>query len=128
MTVKMINPASMGGAPASYTNGMVAAAPKETIYISGQIGIDAKGAASSDFATQAKQAWSNVIAILADAGMTVENIVKTTIFLVNRADYATFADVRKEVLKGHKPASTLVYVSGLVKEEWKVEIEAIAVK
>src|SRR5689334_7842644 len=112
MTVKMINPASMGGAPASYTNGMVAAAPKETIYISGQIGIDAKGAASRDFATQAKQAWSNVIAILADAGMTVENIVKTTIFLVDRADYPTFVDVRKEVLKGHKPASTLVYVSG----------------
>jgi 2-iminobutanoate/2-iminopropanoate deaminase len=128
MAVKQINPASMGGAPAAYTNGMVAVSPAETIYISGQIGIDAKGVASPDVATQCRQAWSNVLAILSDAGMSVENIVKTTIFLVDRSDYPTFVEVRKEVLKGHKPASTLVYVSGLVKEDWKVEIEAVAVK
>jgi reactive intermediate/imine deaminase len=127
MTVKPINPAALGGAPAAYTNGMLTAA-KETLYVSGQIGIDAQGVASVDFATQAKQAWSNVLAILGDAGMSVENIVKTTIFLVDRADYATFAEVRKEVMKGHKPASTLVYVSGLVKADWKVEVEAVAVK
>jgi 2-iminobutanoate/2-iminopropanoate deaminase len=128
MAVNMINPAVMGGAPASYTNGMKAVGAAETLYISGQIGIDAKGVASPDFAVQARQAWSNIEAILAEAGMTLSNIVKTTIFLVDRADYAAFADVRKAVLKDHKPASTLVYVSGLVKTEWKVEIEAIAVK
>jgi 2-iminobutanoate/2-iminopropanoate deaminase len=128
MAVKQINPAAMGPAPAAYTNGMVAVAAQETIYVSGQIGIDAKGVASPDFAAQARQAWANVLAILADAGMTVENIVKTTIFLVDRADYPAFVDVRKQVLGGHKPASTLVYVSGLVKAEWKVEIEAVAVK
>jgi len=128
MTVKAINPESMGGAPAAYTNGMLAAAAQETLYISGQIGIDAKGACSPDFATQARQTWSNIEAILKDAGMSLNNIVKTTIFLVDRADYVTFADIRKDVLKGHKPASTLVYVSGLVKPEWKVEIEAVAVK
>jgi enamine deaminase RidA (YjgF/YER057c/UK114 family) len=36
--------------------------------------------------------------------------------------------VRAEVLNGHKPASTLVYVSGLVKPEWKVEIDVIAAR
>ncbi len=128
MNVKMINPAVMGGAPGSYTNGMLAGAGQQTLYISGQIGIDAKGVASPDFATQARQVWANIEAILKDAGMTVENIVKTTIFLVDRADYPVFVDVRKETLKNHKPASTLVYVSGLVKTEWKVEIEAVAVK
>lgn len=60
--------------------------------------------------------------------MTIENIVKTTIFLVNPSDFATFADVRKRVLKGHTPASTLVYMSALVKPDRKVEIEAIAVQ
>jgi enamine deaminase RidA (YjgF/YER057c/UK114 family) len=35
--------------------------------------------------------------------------------------------VRAEVLQGHKPASTLVYVSGLVRPEWRLEIEAVAV-
>lgn len=128
MTVNAINPASMGGAPAAYTNGMQVIGVLQTLYISGQIGIDATGACSSDFAAQTRQAWANVAAILKDAGMTLDNIVKTTIFLVDRADYPTFADIRKDVLKGHKPASTLVYVSGLVRPEWKVEIEAIAVK
>lgn len=128
MTVKAINPESMGGAPAAYTNGMLDVGGSETLYISGQIGIDAKGVCSPDFSTQTRQVWSNIEAILADAGMTLNNVVKTTIFLVDRADYPAFVDIRKDVLKGHKPASTLVYVSGLVKPEWKVEIEAIAVK
>lgn len=128
MTVKAINPASMGGAPAAYTNGVLAESVQGTLYISGQIGIDASGNCSPDFATQTRQVWSNIEAILADAGMSLNNIVKTTIFLVDRADYPAFVDIRKDVLKGHKPASSLVYVSGLVKPEWKVEIEAIAVK
>ncbi|MGE0803072.1 MAG: RidA family protein [Lautropia sp.] len=116
----------MGGEPAAYSNGILAEG--RTLYIAGQIGIDASGAASSDVATQCRQAWANIKAILADAGMTVQHLTKTTIFLVDRADYAVFAEVRKEVLGDHKPASTLVYVSGLVKPEWKVEIEAVAVK
>ncbi len=128
MAVNPINPAIMGGAPAAYTNGMHAVGARETLYISGQIGIDAAGVASPDFAAQTRQTWANVEAILKDAGMTLENIVKTTVFLVDRADYPTFVDIRKQVLKGHKPASTLVYVAGLVKPDWKVEIEAIAVK
>lgn len=128
MGIELVNPASMGPAPAAYTNGVRAISVRETLYISGQIGIDAQGIASSDFATQTRQAWNNVSAILADAGMTLKDIVKTTIYLVDRANYATFAEVRKQVLDGHKPASTLVYVSGLVKPEWKVEIEAIAAK
>jgi len=128
MMITAVNPASMGGEPASYTNGVVVDSGHKTIYISGQIGIDSKGICSPDFADQTRKVWSNIEAILTDAGMSLSNIVKTTIFLVDRADYPVFVDIRKEVLKGHKPASTLVYVSGLVKPEWKVEIEAIAVK
>ncbi|MDO9217451.1 MAG: RidA family protein [Lacisediminimonas sp.] len=128
MTITKINPAGMGGEPGSYTNGMLATNASQTLYISGQIGIDAKGVASADFSTQCRQVWSNIEAILADAGMDLRNIVKTTIFLVEPANYPDFVEVRKQVLDGHKPASTLVYVSGLVKPDWKVEIEAVAVK
>jgi len=128
MSLIKVNPASMGGEPGTYSNGLMAEAPARTLYIAGQIGIDAKGVASPDFGEQCRQTWSNIEAILAEAGMGIENIVKTTIFLVDRADYPAFVEVRKGVLKTHKPASTLVYVSGLVKPEWKVEIEAIAAK
>lgn len=128
MAIEQVNPAAMGPAPAAYTNAMHAIDARQTLYISGQIGIDAQGVASPDFAAQTRQAWANISAILADAGMTIKDVVKTTIYLVDRADYPTFVEVRKQVLDGHKPASTLVYVSGLVKPEWKVEIEAIAAK
>ncbi len=126
MTTARINPASMGGEPAAYSNAIQVSRPESTVYVAGQIGIDAAGVASADFATQARQAWANVQAILADAGMTLKDIVKTTIFLTDPADYASFAAVRSEVLAGHKPASTLVYVSALVKPDWKVEIDVIA--
>jgi 2-iminobutanoate/2-iminopropanoate deaminase len=127
MSFQKINPASMGGEPAAYSNGMLVDTGK-TLYIAGQIGIDSKGVAPTDVAAQCRQAWANVAAILAEAGMGIENITKTTIFLVSPVDYPAFVEVRKDVLKGHKPASTLVYVSALVKPEWKVEIDVIAVK
>ena len=128
MTATRVNPASMGGEPAAYSNGILSKAPAATLYVAGQIGIDAKGVASLDFEAQTRQTWANIATILAEAGMTLQDIVKTTIYLVDRADYAAFVKVRSEVLNGHKPASTLVYVSGLVKPEWKVEIDVIAAR
>ena len=128
MTTKRINPASMGGEPGSYSNGILSQSPQATLYVAGQIGIDSKGVASADFETQTRQTWANIAAILGEAGMTLQDIVKTTIYLVDRADYPAFVKVRTEVLNGHTPASTLVYVSGLVKPEWKVEIDVIAAR
>jgi 2-iminobutanoate/2-iminopropanoate deaminase len=128
MTTTRINPAAMGGEPGAYSNGILSKAPEATLYIAGQIGIDAKGVASADFEAQTRQTWANIESILKEAGMTLKDIVKTTIFLVDRADYPTFVKVRSDVLDGHKPASTLVYVSGLVKPEWKVEIDVIAAR
>ncbi|PZQ75870.1 MAG: RidA family protein [Variovorax paradoxus] len=126
MTTTRINPASMGGEPGSYSNGIKVEPAGAALYVAGQIGIDAKGIASPDFSEQAVQAWSNVKSILDEGGMTLKDIVKTTIYLTDPSDYAAFVKVRAEVLDGHKPASTLVYVSALVKPEWKVEIDVIA--
>lgn len=128
MTTTRINPASMGGEPGAYSNGILVEAPAATLYVAGQIGIDASGVSSDDFETQTRQAWSNVEAILVEAGMTLKNIVKTTIYLVNPTDYPTFVKVRTELLDGHKPASTLVYISALAKPQWTVEIDVIAVR
>jgi 2-iminobutanoate/2-iminopropanoate deaminase len=128
MAVQRINPVSMGGEPAAYSNGILVPSESRTLYIAGQIGVDAKGVASPDFAVQCRQAWANLQAVLKEAGMDLTHVVKTTIFLVNASDYATFVQIRTETLNGHKPASTLLYVSGLAKPEWKVEIEAVAVR
>lgn len=128
MAFQRVNPPSMGAEPASYSQGALVPAGGRTLYIAGQIGADRQGAVSVDFSTQCRQTWANLISVLEASGMSVTDIVKTTAYLVNASDYAAFAEIRKEVLGAHKPASTLVYVSGLVKPEWKVEIEAIAVR
>ncbi|MBP7564749.1 MAG: RidA family protein [Burkholderiaceae bacterium] len=128
MTTTRINPASMGGEPGAYSSGIKVEGAGATLYVAGQIGIDAKGVAPADFTAQTEQAWNNVKAILAEAGMTLKDIVKTTIYLTDPADYAAFVKVRTAVLDGHKPASTLVYVTALVKPEWKVEIDVIAAR
>ena len=126
MTSFRINPASMNGEPSNYSNGILVKSSEVTLYISGQIGVDINGICSNDFEAQTRQAWRNIETILGEAEMSLKDIVKTTIFLVNSNDYPSFAEVRAQVLKGHKPASTLIYVSALVKPEWKVEIDVIA--
>lgn len=125
MTVQRINP---GGEPANITQAVLVSGEHQTLYISGQVGADAQGKTAPDFAVQCRQAWANVEAVLAASGMGIENIVRTGIFLTEPEQFTVFADIRKEILRGHKPASTLVYVTALNKPEWKVEIEAIAVK
>lgn len=126
MTVTRINPASMGGEPGAYSNGILVKGEQKTLYVAGQIGIDADGKASEDFGEQTRRTWTNIEAILTEAGMTLRDIVKTTVYLTDAAHYSDFAAIRKEILRDHKPASTLVYVSGLVRKEWKVEIDVIA--
>ncbi len=98
-----------------------------TLYISGQVGVDANGVIPAGITEQSQLVWENMLAVLAAAGMSVANIVKLTTFLTAADDFAAFVKVRSHVLGAHKPASTLLIVAGLAKPEWKVEVEAIAV-
>lgn len=126
--MKLLNPPRLGSAPKNYTHGILVDHAAGVLYVSGQVGLDAKGDVSPDFATQARTAWRNVELVLGAAGMSVSDIVKTAVFLVRSEDFPVFVEVRREILKGHRPASSLVYVSGLADAAWKVEIEAVAVK
>ena len=112
----------------SYSPAIVVNAAGRTLYVSGQVGIDANGDVAADFTVQVRQVWSNLEAVLVAAGMGLQDLVKIKAFLVDPADFPIYAQARSELLRGHKPASTLVYVSGLVKPEWRVEVEAIAVQ
>lgn len=99
-----------------------------TVFLSGQIGMDpATGnLVSDDVCAQAKQALANMTAVLAEAGATPANVVKTTVFLTNMGDFAAFNEVYASVFTGDAPARSCVTVAALPKGA-KVEIEAIAV-
>ena len=101
-----------------------------TLYISGQLGLDETGelVGPGDAKAQARQAWRNLLAILAHYGATPRHLAKTTTFITHWAYRPQVGDARDEVFAAPSyPPSTLVVVQGLAEPRFLVEIEAIAV-
>ena len=97
------------------------------VYTSGQIPVDpATGKIPEGIAAQAEQSCKNVGAILAAAGVSFEQVFKTTCFLADMADFAAFNEVYAKYFVS-KPARSCVAVKTLPKNVL-CEIEAIAVK
>lgn len=98
------------------------------VYISGQIPVDpATGNIPEGITAQTTQSLSNVKAILAEAGLTVDNVVKTTVFLADMNDFAAMNAVYAEVFTAPFPARSAVAVRELPKQVL-VEVEVIAVR
>ena len=100
----------------------------DMLYTSGQIGLDpATGAfAGDDIATQAKQVCENLKAVLAEAGMTFDNVIKTTCFLAEISDFAAFNAIYADYFVS-RPARSCVAAKDLPKGAL-CEIEVIAAK
>ncbi len=77
---------------------------------------------------QAEYIYESLQAILHEAGASLDDVVKTTVYVTNMDDFAEISTVRNRYFKTAEPVSTLVEVNRLVKPECKVEIEVIAVK
>jgi 2-iminobutanoate/2-iminopropanoate deaminase len=100
------------------------------LFISGQIPVDpASGQiVSGDIREQTRQVMKNVSAILNEAGMTLENVVKTTIFLKDMNKFSDVNEVYKSFFnEGDYPARSTIEVARLPKDVL-IEIEAIAIK
>lgn len=95
------------------------------LHISGQVPADAEGRVPADFRDQARLAWANVGEQLAAAGMTLDDLVKVTVYLSDRRWRAANAEVRKAVLGARAPALTII-IAGIYDEAWLLEIEALA--
>jgi 2-iminobutanoate/2-iminopropanoate deaminase len=123
---KIHNPSALP-VPTTYSHGIETPPGARTLYIAGQVGWNKDGSAVTGIVAQTEQAFANLKAILQSAGMSLDNVVKTTVFLVNPSDFPDFAKTRSAILGSAKPASTLVYIKQLIQPELLVEIEAIAV-
>ena len=99
------------------------------VITSGQLPIDpATGAfAGDDIARQTRQSLQNVQAVLAGAGLGMESIIKTTVFLKDMNDFAAMNEVYATFFPSAPPARSAVEVARLPKDAL-VEIEAIAVR
>jgi 2-iminobutanoate/2-iminopropanoate deaminase len=107
---------------------MVPFGDQRMVFCSGQIALDpATGAViEGDVAAQTRRVLENLGAVLAAAGGSFANVVKTTVFLADMADFATFNAVYGERFPHDPPARSTVAALGLPRNV-RVEIEAIAV-
>ena len=98
------------------------------VYIAGQVPIDPSGRlVQGDAAAQARQVLTNLKGVVEAAGATMDDVVKTSVFLTSRDDRTAVGKVRKEFFADPPPANTLVIVAGLADPEMLVEIEATVV-
>jgi enamine deaminase RidA (YjgF/YER057c/UK114 family) len=115
--------------PKGYANGVVAKG--RTLFIAGMIGWDGQGHFhTDDFAAQARQALTNIVAVLKEAGGTPEDIVRMTWYVTDKREYLAAAkDIGRafrEVIGCYDIAMTAVEVKALIEDRAKVEIEATA--
>lgn len=97
-----------------------------TVYVSGQLPIDpATGTLPQGIAAQTRQCLTNVRAVLAAAGMTMADVVKTTVYLADLADFAAMNEVYASFFAAPYPARAAFQVAALPKGA-AVEIEAVA--
>ena len=124
----MINRISTDKAPAAIGPYSQALDTGNILFISGQIPIDpATGTMPESVEEQAKQVLTNITNILAEAGLTMANVVKTTVFLSDLNDFAAVNEVYASFFAEPYPARSCVQVAAIPKGA-KVEIETIAVK
>jgi len=98
------------------------------VFCAGQIPLDPKSGqiVAGDIGVQTRRVLDNITAVLKADGLTFENIVKTTIFLVDLNDFQTVNEIYGSYFKQTPPARSTVQVSALPKAA-RVEIEVIAV-
>ena len=102
----------------------------DLLFVSGFVPVDGNGqlVGGDDVVAQARQVFANLAAVLAAAGATFADVVKVTVYLTNIEDRARINPVRQEVFRDTRPASTLVEVSGLFRDDVLIEIEAVAIR
>lgn len=126
-TLTPVNPATLPDATGSYTHGTLVSDARRTVYVSGQVPWARQGAVPADFDSQCRLTWRNVLAVLAEAGMGVQNLAKVTTYLSDRRYREANSRIRDETLGDHRPALTII-ITEIYSEEWLLEIEAIAVE
>jgi enamine deaminase RidA (YjgF/YER057c/UK114 family) len=111
----------------AYSNGVEIPAGQRLVLCSGQLGIAADGTIPPSTEAQAQLAFDNIAAILAEAGLGLQHVVRLNAYVTGREHLRPYMDARNaRFAAAPLPASTLMIVSGFARPEFFVEVEAIA--
>jgi enamine deaminase RidA (YjgF/YER057c/UK114 family) len=127
--MRIINPPGWPR-PKGYSNGIVTRGTQ--VYVAGMVGwTPEERFETDDFVGQARQALTNIVAVLAEAGAQPRHIVRMTWFITHKDEYLAcgreLGDVYREIIGRHYPVMAVVVVQGLIEDGAKLEIEATAV-
>jgi len=128
---KDLSPKNFTVKTGSYSHGLsVSDGHTKWIFVTGQIAMNANGDVVSpgNIAGQAEFIFENIKKILAEAGASLDDVVKAQLFLTDMALFSQVSPVRNKYFANSQPVSTMVEVSKLVKEGCMLEIEVIAMK
>jgi enamine deaminase RidA (YjgF/YER057c/UK114 family) len=99
----------------------------DRVVVSGTAPVWPDGSVDPDVAAQARRCIDIVAEALADVGATLDDVVRTRMFLIDPADADAVGAVHRERLGRAQPAATMVVVKALLDPRWRVEVEAEAV-
>lgn len=114
--------------PATYSNSVEVPEKHRLLVISGQLGTDENGQIPDNCEAQARLCLASIDRLLLEAGMSRQNVVRLNAYVTKRDDIAGYAVARNEWVNNLDilPGSTLLVVSGFVRPEFLVEVEALA--
>jgi 2-iminobutanoate/2-iminopropanoate deaminase len=127
--VTTLNPVATDKAPKAIGPYSQAIVVDNVVYTAGQVALDPVTGEliGKTVAEQTEQVLKNITAVLAASGSSLGQVVKTTVFLADMADFAAMNEVYAKHFGGHRPARSTVQAAGLPKGA-RVEIDAIAVR
>jgi len=101
----------------------------KVLHVSGQVAQDATGSVmgKGDIRAQTRQVLENIRTVLAAAGGTMDDVARVTVYVTDMSGLGQIHEVRGQYFRRPYPASTLVEVKRLVKPEYLIEIDAVAV-
>jgi enamine deaminase RidA (YjgF/YER057c/UK114 family) len=124
----VISPDTIAPPAAHYAHAIRTTGAEVLLHTAGAVPVRPDGTVPDDLAEQAEVVWTNLLAILGEAGMVAADVVSITTYVVVGEELPAVMSARDRALDGHRAASTLVTVPALARPEWRVEISLIAAK
>ena len=121
-----IRPTDIAAPAANYAHAVMTDGATRWLHTSGVVPVAPDGSTPDELGDQAALVWTNIAAMLRDAGMVAANVVSVTTYVVIGEDLATVMAARDAALDGHRAASTLVTIPALARPEWRMEIAVVA--
>ena len=129
-SIQLLNPDGLGKPLGQYSH-IARVKASEFLFIAGQVGVDLNGTTPADFDAQCTNVFANLGTALASQGASFANVIEFTTYLVHSQDIPKFMQYRTREFPrlfagGAYPPNTLLIIDRLVREEFLIEVSAVA--